>query len=496
MTNSETEKLKYRRQYVLAPEQIQCPFIHQETSLNNNYTLYSHPDLLVTEFIKGEIKLILLGDMFDYIHPDSNNLDILKNIIDEDLNQFLERTSRYTGRFVLIYQNIDQIYLVTDATATKKVYYSNRDTKLWLASQSYLLGMLLGLSKTSNKSKLEYYDSRDFSRLDYANIGNTTYYDEIVQLIPNHYLNVFDHSVSRFWPNSRTDYRPLEEVAEECAKMVKGYMEALATRYSPMLPVTAGNDSRLLLAGTRNIKKKFYYYINREAYLTENSADIYIPQKLLKKLDLPFHIHELPTKIDDDFRRIYFDNNPLASEKFLPHIFNYYKNYQSKVNLPGNFAAAPWSLHQVNKRKITANALAKLYGLSDYVYAVSYYKDWLQACKQLCSECNINPLNLFYWEERLANWGTQTQLDKDIAQDDINPLNSRMLIANFFSVKMKYNDIPDYLLHRKIIRILWPELLSVPINPSRKNRILKGIKLLGLLDLFRRIQYRLRNLRD
>lgn len=493
MTISENEILRYRRQYVIAPEQINCPFINQETSLNNNYTLYTHPDLLVTEFIKAEIKLILLGDMFDYIHPGSNNLDILKNIIDKDLNQFLERTSRYTGRFVLIYQNIDQIYLVTDATATKKVYFSNRDIKLWVASQSHLLGKLLGLSKTSNKSKLEYYDSRDFIRQDYANIGNTTYYDEIVQLLPNHYLNVFGDSVSRFWPNKRIDSRPLDEVAEECAKMVKGYMEAIAARYNPMLPVTAGKDSRLLLAGTRNIKEKFYYYINREVYLTENSADINIPQRLFKKLDLPFHPLELPTKIDDDFRRIYLDNNPLADEKFLPHIFNYYLHYQSKVNLPGNFAAAPWQLFILKKKSITAHALAKLHGLSDYKYAVSYYNDWLQACKQLCSECNIRPINLFYWEERLANWGTQTQMDKDIAQDDINPLNSRMLAVNFLSVKAKYNNSPDYQLHRKIIKILWPELLSVPINPSRNNRILKGLNFFGLMNLFRRVIYRLRN---
>ena len=50
MEKEEIKKLLYRRQYLITPEEIKCPFMHQVTDLENSYFLYTHIDLPYTEF--------------------------------------------------------------------------------------------------------------------------------------------------------------------------------------------------------------------------------------------------------------------------------------------------------------------------------------------------------------------------------------------------------------------------------------------------------------
>jgi hypothetical protein len=484
METSEIQKLKYRRQYLLLPQSIECPFLHNATRVNEKYILYAHVDLLVTEYLKDDVKIILLGDIFDYQSIHKNNYEILEDLFDIDFEELLEKSSKYTGRFVLIYLNKNRLILAHDATATRKIYYSKAHNDFWFGSQPQLLARVLNLTITSNPSKLAFYNSRDFFRLNNSNIGDTTHYDEINQLLPNHYFSVNDFKIIRYWPNKRIEELPFVEVADKCSKMIKGYIESIAARYDIMLPVTAGNDSRALLAATHEIRDKVYYYINKEHRLNENSPDIFIPQKIFKKLNNEFHVIDPYIYVDKDFEKIYFENNEFASVYFLPHIYNYYLNYCEKVNLPGNIASWPYWLDRLRKIHVTARDLTYLNNVSQYDYARINYDKWLSGCYDKCIQYNVRIINLFYWEERLGNWGTQIQLDKDIAQEDINPFNSRLFVSLYLSVKLKYNDIPDFLLHRRVIKNLWPELLDIPINPSAKNKILKTFKILGVLNTF------------
>jgi len=264
METSAKERLTLRRQYIIAPENLECPFNHSVFSLNGKYNLFAHIDLLVTTCEQADLKLILLGDMFDFESPRKSNFNILTDLLTSDFIQLLERATKYSGRYVLIYLTNQHFYIFTDVNARRKVYYSNWKNKIYIASQPHLLARVLGLNCTNNRSKLAYYNSEDFKRLSHSDIGNTTYYDEIYQLIPNHYLDVDHFNIKRYWPNKILKMRPFMEVANECAVMIKGYMEAIAYRYDVMLPVTAGFDSRMLLAGAKDIKKNVFFYINRD----------------------------------------------------------------------------------------------------------------------------------------------------------------------------------------------------------------------------------------
>lgn len=70
MTQDEKKRLKFRRQYILSPEEIECPFLFHRTELPGGYKLYTHIDLITTEYSYENIRLILLGEMFDYEVPE------------------------------------------------------------------------------------------------------------------------------------------------------------------------------------------------------------------------------------------------------------------------------------------------------------------------------------------------------------------------------------------------------------------------------------------
>lgn len=489
MQKEELERLKYRNQYLLAPKVVECPFLHNSYELKWNYVLYTHIDLITTIVELNNQKIVLLGDIFDFESPHKGNHDIIKDLIINDFDSILQKIGAYSGRFVLMIQEEDNLKLIHDATAARKAFYGKWDGGVWVASQPHLLASVLGIEKTNNQDKLEYYNSREFVRMYHSNIGDTTLYDEISQLIPNHLLDISNFQVKRYWPSSRIVYQPVVDVAKTCAKMIKGFMESITNRYEVMLPVTAGKDSRTLLAATKHCSEKVFYYINKEHRLKETSTDVAVPRNLLSKLGLDFHVINPYIKVDEEFEKLYFSNNHFASTEFLPLIFNYYLNFSKKVNLPGNIASAGFELFKGLKMRLTAKNFARLNRVDRFEHAKIYYDQWLSGCHDLCLKNNVNMLNLFYWEERLGNWGTQIQLEKDIAQEDINPFNSRDLTALYLSVKPKFIRPPFFKLHKRIIKILWAEVLSVPINPGRRTTLLKFFKLLGILDLYHRFKY-------
>ncbi|MCK4747355.1 MAG: hypothetical protein KAT15_09980, partial [Bacteroidales bacterium] len=67
MQQDEIARLRYRRQYLVSPVAVVCPFLHNSYDLGGGNTLYAHPDLNVTEYAENGIRIFLLGDMFDYI---------------------------------------------------------------------------------------------------------------------------------------------------------------------------------------------------------------------------------------------------------------------------------------------------------------------------------------------------------------------------------------------------------------------------------------------
>jgi len=488
MDTKEIERLKYRRQYVIAAGSIEIPFLHKKTPLNDKYSLYSHLDLVQTDYQINDLLLVLLGDIFDGENSYKKNRDVLEDIAHHEFSTLIKDLMPYCGRFVLIYIKQDRMYMVHDATATRKIFYCNNGNSIWCASQPHLLAKVTNIHASNDPSRLSYFGSQRFKDLDGAGIGNTTNYDEIKQLRPNHYLNLTSGEVTRFWPMEQRVNIPLGECSKICAGLLEGYIKSIAARYKVMLPVTAGKDSRTLLAATRDLKNEVFYYVNHGNHLTDASKDIKVPTALFKQLGLDFHVLHSSDEVDQDFRQIYFENNKSAFENHLPIIYNYYQHFSDMVNLPGNVATGGAYNFPMHRKKITLNSLLEVYNMTNFEHARITYAEWLSETQDYTRDTDYLLFDLFYWEERLGNWGSQFQLDKDISQEEFNPFNSWLLIQTMFSMKNTFDrDDEPYVLNKGIIKHLWPEVLLQPINPGRKNKIFKTLHFFGLKGLSRKV---------
>jgi len=139
------------------------------------------------------------------------------------------------------------------------------------------------------------------------------------------------------------------------------------------------------------------------------------------------------------------------------------------------------------RKKITAELLAKLWDYDGSDYVVENYRKWLDTNGEIFTKNNYYIPDLFNWEERNGNWYSNFQTDKEIAQDEFSPYNCRNLMQVFLSVPKKYRDVHTNIYFQAMIKHMWPELLSVPINPNRMKYTSYYLKKLHVYWIVRRI---------
>lgn len=468
------ERLKYRRQYIITNLKISCPFKHFSIGLNEGFVLFPHVDLIVSESSYQKKRLILLGDIYDWRHPEYDNQDIINDIIQLSLYDLLERITTLSGRFVIIFEDKNDIKVFHDASAARKIFYTKKDGYISCSSNQHLLARIMGISPTNDSSKREYYSSNDFKLNYYSNIVDNTFYDEILQLLPNHFLNINTFEIKRYWPRYKMDNKTKGEIISECASMIKGFLFAAAKRYKLMIPLTAGYDSRILLAASKEIKEEMFFYLNDSEYV-QNSPDGQVPQKMLSDHNLQLNLLKINKVNDKNYRDIYYHNNLFANPEYEYIIYNYLINFSEWLNLPGGTIPIIKSSYYSSANIITGKTLANLHGYDKYQFAINAYNKWLYNLKDVCEETNTNIFDLLHWEDKNCNGSFQIQQDKDIAQEDFVIFNSAYLISLMLSYDIKLRRKPYLQLHKEIIRHLWPDLLAYPFNPSTKKKIIDSL---------------------
>jgi hypothetical protein len=213
--------------------------------------------------------------------------------------------------------------------------------------------------------------------------------------------------------------------------------------------------------------------------MTKNHPEVTIPNKLLSKWNLKHNILTFPAEIiNDDFKKIFYKNVPFAHDKWALKAEAYLNYYNfSKVDVVGTVSdIAKCFYHEKasDNEKITSHELSKLLGVENDKFALSYLNKWIMGIGEIY---NYNVLDLFYWEQRAGRWVATNALEFDVGrQDSFIPYNCRTLLIDMLSVDEKFRKPPKYKLIKKMISNLWPEVLSEPINPHKRESLLNKYK--------------------
>lgn len=487
------KKLQFRCQFILTKAPI-APFADWRCLNIDDYYLYAHPDLEVNREEDSKKTVLLIGNIYDSAEPEKRNEDILKDIINTvySMEILFSVMKQYTGRYALLYKSNKEFVIMHDALGLREIYYCTRDNEVVCGSQPNLVAKFANpvIKPTSD------FDLQDFYRNHLKNscwIGDETYYDAIKHLLPNHYLDINRREVHRYWPNEPIKRLDLDEAVSRSCSFLQGVMRSMVQRHSVMMAVTAGTDSRTLLAASKDIQDRIYYFINNEG-LGLSHPDISVPTKIFKSIGVPFHVHDVPMDVEDEFRQIFLDNVFLATERILPTIYNiYFKRLSDKVNILGTGEIGRTRFGKEPK-KVRSFRLAYKLGYKEGRYVIRQSEKILTDLLIVARKFDINLLSLFHMEQMKGNRFVVGNSESDIAIEEVDPFDSHMLIELFWGVDQKYTKNRKNILFREMISSMWPELLKWPINPPHTmwDKVKWVLGEIGMFELLNELRYQVK----
>ncbi len=457
---------------------------------------HSHPDLEVTALRDADREFVLLGYLFSADRHEQSNADILDALASQ-AGGFTELTlalKPYAGRYVLLYRDAGGLRILQDALALREVYYCASGNVAVCASQP-------GLLREFSEPRIE--PSRDPDVVDfYTNqmkhvrsgrlwVGDGCYFEGVKHLLPNHCLHVESLRAERYWPNAVWEPAVLGATVQRACSFLQGIMRAVTHRHSIMLAVTAGTDSRTLLAASREIRDRVYFFVNKPPTLTRQSADIRIPTRMFTDLGVPFHVHDVEQDVDPEFRRIFLANAFLASDRLLPAIYNvYYRNHADKVNIlgVGEIGRGHWGADPAG---LTAYYLAYTLRYNRSRYAVQQCGRWLDEARPAAQKYRIGVMTLLLWEQLLGNWGVVGNSESDIAIEEFDPFDSHYIYETLLAVDERSIGGDRQVVFREMIKAMWPELLAYPFNPpdTMEESVKRLLDRVGVYSLVKNLRY-------
>ena len=489
-TNLDVADLLYIKQYVCGPEKISIKG-WKNFEIFEGFYLCAHKDLEVIQVKENGFKATLLGFALNPYFPEFDNAQVVRNLItkSESLDQLLKNTDDLAGRWALFAEKDGRQVVYLDCSGLRPVYYAKDDEgHLWIAAQPKFLVERLGFKVS--KDAIEFMESDGYKpRTEPWFPGDRTMYSEVTRLVTNHVLDLKTGIPTRFWPYQKVKKVDVKIAAKKGNEILKGILKAAHKRYSLGLPLTGGNDSRVLLSASKDFAKEIFIYTLVYYDLSEKNNEIAYPMQICKDLGLDYRPIDCFTQADEHFQKIYLENVENAHEAWVNIVFGLFNQYpRERMALKGSsseICRCVYFKNGIHPYQLSRAEVREILKFGDTALAKDAMDRWHEDIYRYEKD-GYHILDFLYWEHRLNNWQSMSQMEFDLAQDELTPFSHRGMVQLFFGVPLKYRCAPDFNLYRMIMRENWPELLDYPFNPYYKIKRIKRIKA-HLYNLKRRV---------
>lgn len=483
----------YARQFICSPTSAtSAPVIprgFREQPFGGTHIIYTHPLLPVAYTNNGETEVALLGFMMDPTAPESDDATLLHTFLEaRSVTDIARLTHGLTGRFLLFFKNSSMSVVLGDACGLRQLHYCKDNIgNWWCFSQPSLVRETLGLEP--GPTALEFWRHASALSSGCWWPGDAGPYPGVRRLTPNHCLHLTSGHTQRFWPSGALEKQGPDRGTKTACDLLRGGIEAALHRAPLALPITAGIDSRVLLAAARPFVKDLVFYTMRYAHMPEDHEDLLVARRLAEIAGLSWSVLPCPNEMTAYFEQQYYENCTGAHPAWGIIAQGLHKSFpEGRWCVKGNVSEVARCKYYLFGRPIPAHRingtlLCNLYNLEGSRFAASKFQEWLAEALPLCKHSGIVPTDLFYWEQFMGSWQAMSQLEWDVVMETITPYNNRLLLETMLSVPYRYRRGPDYQFHHDLIRRMWPELLSLPFNPGQSQRSVRVKN--GLHDLVR-----------
>lgn len=460
-----------KNQFLFAPESVipEHKIACATSFALGEYKVYLGEDCHHVSVQSEERYALLVGYIIDAKGQDQEET-LLRQFLEgiEDDSRNVASCVRYWGgRWSLIYKTSSGLNVITDTCGLKQVFYYSFLEKgnLTIASQARYLAETYGLSY--NKQAEKYIDSARQIDKEYSWPLDGCLYKRVKRLLPNHILSEGKKGIERMASNKRISKEPTIEMTG----LLRTQMYNLQTKRKCAVTVTAGWDSRLVLAAAdkKDVKMKpvTLLYVG----LDENNADVRVSRELCDRIRLNHQLIRCST-VRDEFEK--------ACRQHCDEPHEYWLQMSQAIADAGlsDYFWVKGSCNEVLRAssgvlygwQVSAKVLCKLFMIHYDDYSASIINDWLKGAVPFSKQYGINLLDLFYWEHRCGSWLAECLNESDIAGEMFAPFNCRAYIEAGLNVKYGDRVSPDYSLFREMLKQLSFDL-NIPINKGRYSSL-------------------------
>jgi hypothetical protein len=283
-----------------------------------------------------------------------------------------------------------------------------------------------------------------------------------------------------------------DAAVDRLAQLLPQLMRAVANRFEIVLGITAGIDSRLVLAASKSVHTRFTYTSVKQRRMHAGHADLVLPAQLLQRLNLTHEVVVAKPAMSDEFRKLYDEHVLFAQEHYGPDVEAILKRYgRTKVAVTGSGSEVCRRELQLGLPFLERSPSPEYLAMRDmgglHPFTVESLGEWCMTAPQ---GYGIELLDLFEWEQGCGNWLAITQLAFSLAWRDVfTPFNCREVLATLLAAPARHRVAPEYRIYRALIQRLWPDVLDEPINPhkakARTNDLWRAARFLSKYSVAR-----------
>lgn len=392
------------------------------------------------------------------------------------LEDVIAYEAKLGGKYLILYREGEQYFLLGDATTSIPIFYNTCGVSACSSNSQYLVKHY-GYSPDPELQRI-----RDSGEISQAMPYDVTRYQEIKQLLPNHYLFMNAQYAQRF-VNADRPQSALS--AEEAAQITAPMIDILACFYRSIFPVycpiTSGRDSRVVLAFLAQDGAVPCYTI-RHQELHGLEQDLVIPKQLCGENRIPYT--QIPDVAVTETQKEKMDSllgKNQYSQRTLKIAQTIKTHYGNGAVINGDIIGqvGKCSLHRDIPLCFATPGYfrCKLHNYSSG--AKMELKHWLGEIH--ASGEQITAFDLFSVENRLGRWAAQENLVyNSIGQMYLNIFNSRSIIYTWTAVRRE--ERKQSRIHSSLIRLRMPSLLEMPFETD-ENPVIRLSKANGLTYL-------------
>ncbi|MBK6850290.1 MAG: hypothetical protein IPG93_01440 [Burkholderiales bacterium] len=482
MVDSTHSNLVRRRQFALGKTACSEFIDPVLTAIGDRWIVTSHRELEVTQVTEADRSITLIGFALDGNQPAASNHDLLQQLLAHGgpVSGLIAQTSTWGGRWAVIAHSSDSSLIWNDATAQRPVYYAlpaigQSGDGLVCAAEPGLLAHSHKFQKSA--AAVDFVRSREVSDFEvYWMPGDVTVYDEVRALLPNHCLDLRSGAVRRFWPTSAVAPVDYDTAVAESVRLLRGQLEAAQRRFKLSISMTAGWDSRMMLALCKPAVGDLHAFTLAYPNQPRDTRDVAVPARLLARLGMKHDIYDYPRVIDESLRDIIRSNNDSVAKGYCADTQAIFEQHPTeRVCVTGDVAEivkCHWRLPGRTDRDVTAEELMGLLKIGNHPFLLDAMRRWLQQAGTPA----ISLCDLFCWEQMAGRWQSQIRAEYDVAQDSFAPLNCRSLLVLMLGVAEDKRRSPEFVFFRDVIQALWPETLAEPINPPEVQSLSRRLR--------------------